>query len=191
MKGAIGPWEGTVSMDDTKLGRSVYGLARYVAIAGGLVLTAIVAITVLSVVGRAFIWAGLGSIAGDYELVEAGVGFAIFAFLPWTHLTRGHAVVSIFTDFLSARANAWIMVVSDTLMLAIAAFIAWRHWLGTVDKFNYGETTLLLRMPLWWAYAAGLVGAAALVIVAAYVFARSVREALSDNPPHPTQGLVH
>ncbi|WP_394891230.1 TRAP transporter small permease [Mesorhizobium sp. AaZ16] len=154
-------------------------------------LTAIVIITVLSVIGRAFIWVGLGSIRGDYELVEAGVGFAIFAFLPWTHLTRGHAVVSVFTDFLSARANAWIMVVSDALMLAIAAFIAWRHWLGTVDKFNYGETTLLLRMPLWWAYAAGLVGAAAFVIVAAYVLVRSVREALSDNPPHPTQGMVH
>jgi TRAP-type C4-dicarboxylate transport system permease small subunit len=178
-------------MDETKLGRGVYGLARYVAIAGGVVLTAIVIITVLSVVGRAFIWAGLGSIRGDYELVEAGVGFAIFAFLPWTHLTRGHAVVSVFTDFLSARANAWIMVVSDALMLAIAAFIAWRHWLGTVDKFNYGETTLLLRMPLWWAYAAGMVGAAVFVVVAVYVLVRSVREALSDNPPHPTQGLVH
>jgi TRAP-type C4-dicarboxylate transport system permease small subunit len=178
-------------MDETKLGRGVYGLARYVAIAGGVVLTAIVIITVLSVVGRAFIWAGLGSIRGDYELVEAGVGFAIFAFLPWTHLTRGHAVVSVFTDFLSARANAWIMVVSDALMLAIAAFIAWRHWLGTVDKFNYGETTLLLRMPLWWAYAAGMVGAAVFVIVAVYVLVRSIREALSDNPPHPTQGMVH
>ncbi|HEV2901007.1 MAG TPA: TRAP transporter small permease [Pseudaminobacter sp.] len=178
-------------MDETKLGRGVYGLARYVAIAGGVVLTAIVIITVLSVVGRAFIWAGLGSIRGDYELVEAGVGFAIFAFLPWTHLTRGHAVVSVFTDFLSARANAWIMVVSDALMLAIAAFIAWRHWLGTVDKFNYGETTLLLRMPLWWAYAAGMVGAAVFVVVAVYVLVRSVREALSDNPPHPTQGMVH
>jgi TRAP-type C4-dicarboxylate transport system permease small subunit len=178
-------------MDDTKLGRWVYALARYVAIAGGVVLTAIVFITVFSVIGRALIWVGLGGIAGDYELVEAGVGFAIFAFLPWTHLTRGHAVVSIFTDFLSARANAWIMVVSDALMLAIAAFIAWRHLLGTVDKFNYGETTLLLRMPLWWAYAAGLVGAAAFVIVAAYVLVRSVREALSDNPPHPTQGMVH
>jgi TRAP-type C4-dicarboxylate transport system permease small subunit len=178
-------------MDETKLGRGVYGLARYVAIAGGVVLTAIVIITVLSVIGRAFIWAGLGSIRGDYELVEAGVGFAIFAFLPWTHLTRGHAVVSVFTDFLSARANAWIMVVSDALMLAIAAFIAWRHLLGTIDKFNYGETTLLLRMPLWWAYAAGLVGAAVLVIVAVYVLVRSVREALSDDPPHPAQGMVH
>jgi TRAP-type C4-dicarboxylate transport system permease small subunit len=178
-------------MDDTKLGRAVFWLARYVAIAGGLVLTAIVIITVLSVIGRAFIWAGLGSIRGDYELVEAGVGFAIFAFLPWTHLTRGHAVVSIFTDFLSARANAWIMVVSDALMLAIAAFIAWRHLLGTVDKFNYGETTLLLRMPLWWVYAAGLVGAAVFVVVAVYVLVRSVREALSANPPHPTQGMVH
>ena len=178
-------------MDNTRLGRWVYALARYVAIAGGVALTAIVFITVFSVIGRAMIWAGLGSIAGDYELAEAGVGFAIFAFLPWTHLTRGHAVVSIFTDLLSARLNAWIMVVCDALMLAIAAFIAWRHLLGAIDKFNYGETTLLLRMPLWWAYAAGLVGAAAFVIVAAYVLARSVREALSDNPPHPAQGMVH
>jgi len=178
-------------MDDSSLGRLVRNLAKYVAIAGGLVLVAIVAVIVLSVIGRALIWAGLKPITGDYELVEAGTGFAIFAFLPWVHLTRGHAVVSIFTDFLNARINGWIMVVSDALMLAIAVFIAWRHWLGTIDKYNYGETTLLLRMPLWWAYAAGLVGAVCFVAVAAYVLVRSVTEATSANPPHPTQGMVH
>jgi len=178
-------------MDSSRLGRLVYGLAKLVAIAGGLVLTAIVVLIVLSVVGRSLIWAGLGAITGDYELAEAAVGFAIFAFLPWAHLTRGHAVVTIFTDFLSARANAWILVVSDALMLAIAAFVAWRHWLGTIDKLNYGETTLLLRIPLWWAYASGLVGAVTFVIVAAYVLVRSIAEATSANPVHPAQELMH
>jgi TRAP-type C4-dicarboxylate transport system permease small subunit len=178
-------------MDNSRLGRLVRNLARYVAIAGGLVLVAMVVVIVSSVIGRALIWAGLKPITGDYELAEAATGFAIFAFLPWVHFTRGHAVVSIFTDFLNARINSWIVVVSDALMLAIAVFIAWRHWLGTLDKYNYGETTLLLRMPLWWAYAAGMVGAASFVIVAAYVLVRSIAEATSANPPHPTQGIVH
>lgn len=178
-------------MDNSVVGRLVHGLAKYIAIAGGMVLIAIVAIIVVSVVGRALIWAGLKPITGDYELVEAGTGFAIFAFLPWVHLTRGHALVTIFTDFLNARLNAWIVVVSDALMLAIAAFIAWRHWLGMIDKYNYGETTLLLRMPLWWSYAAGMIGAAAWVVVAAYVLVRSIAEATSANPPQPTQGTAH
>jgi TRAP-type C4-dicarboxylate transport system permease small subunit len=178
-------------MDDTVVGRAVFWLARSIAITGGLVLTALVLLMVFSVIGRALIWAGLSSIHGDYELVEAGVGFAIFAFLPWAHLTRGHAIVSIFTDFAGARINAWILVVTDALMLVVAAFLTWRHGLGTIDKFNYGETTLLLRMPLWWAYAAGLVGAIAFVVVAAYVLARSVSVALSADPPHPANGAGH
>lgn len=178
-------------MDNTVVGRLVFGLAKFAAIAGGAVLTTIVLMIVASVVGRALIWAGLGAIQGDYELVESGVGFAIFAFLPWAHLTRGHALVAIFTDYLGARANAWLLVVTDALMLAAATFIAWRHALGTLDKFNYGETTLLLRMPLWWAYGAGLVGAAIFVVVAAYVLVRSVADAISADPSHPVQGAGH
>lgn len=187
----MGDGEGTPEMDETVVGRFVFGIAKLAAIAGGLVLTALVLLMVFSVIGRALIWAGLSSIHGDYELVEAGVGFAIFAFLPWAHLTRGHAIVSIFTDFAGARINAWILVVTDGLMLVVAAFLTWRHGLGTIDKFNYGETTLLLRMPLWWSYAAGLVGAGAFVIVAAYVLARSVSVALSSDPPHPANGAGH
>lgn len=178
-------------MDDTIVGRLVVGLARMTAIAGGLMLVAITVMIVCSVIGRALIWLGLAPIAGDYELVEAGVGFAVFAFLPWAHLTRGHAVVSIFTDFLGARVNAWIVLIADALMLLIATFITWRHALGALDKFSYGETTLLLRMPLWWAYAAGLFGAIVFVVVAAYVAARSLVDALSKDPPHPAQGAAH
>lgn len=178
-------------MDNTRTGRLVAGLARGVAIAGGIVLVAIVALIVVSVIGRSLTWAGLGPVLGDYELVEAGIGFAVFAFLPWAHLTRGHAVVSIFTDMLGPRFNAWLLVLCDALMLVVAVFLTWRHALGTLDKFSYGETTLLLRMPLGWSYAAGLVGAVTLVIVALYVLIRSLGDAMAGRPAAASQGAAH
>jgi len=178
-------------MSTNPVGRLVAGLARIVAIAGGLALIATVVVIVLSVTGRALIWLGLGPITGDYEIVEALVGFAVFAFLPWAHLTRGHAVVSIFTDMAGPRFNAWLMVVCDALMLAVAIFITWRQALGAMDKFAYGETTLLLRMPLWWSYTAGLIGAFTFVIVAIYLLASSVANAATGRQSQAGSGAVH
>ena len=130
--------------DSSTLGRVANGIARWMALAGGLVLLAMIAIVVISVIGRAFIWAGLKPILGDYELISVGMGFAIFAFLPWAHISRGHALVSLVTDAFSARVNAWILVITDLVMLLGSAFIAWRLWLGMLDKFSYRETTILL-----------------------------------------------
>ena len=55
-----------------RLEKSIYTLARIMALAGGLVLTALIIVTVISVTGRAFVFAGLGPIPGDFELMEAG-----------------------------------------------------------------------------------------------------------------------
>ena len=178
-------------MDESGLGRIVHGLARLSAVAGGAMLLLVAMITVVSVIGRAFIWAGLTSIRGDFELVEAGVGFAVFSFLPWAHLTRGHAVVTVFSDLFNARVNAILVVISDLLMCLAAAFLAWRHAAGMLDKLAYGETTLLLRLPLWWAYAIGMPGALIFVLVAFYLLARSLGNAVSASPSHPSQGMVH
>ena len=160
--------------DESALGRAAHGLAKTLAVAGGLVLMAMVLMMMASIVGRALLSLGLRPVTGDYELVTIGMGFAVFAFMPWVHLQRGHALVSLVTDSLSVRFNAWLLVVTDLMMLVAAAFIAWRLYFGMMDKFAYRETTLLLRFPLGWAYALGFVGAAAFVIVALYVLGRSI-----------------
>lgn len=167
--------------DHSLLGRSVYGLAKLLAWIGGALLIAVVAMVTISIIGRALIWAGLRPIWGDYELASNGVAIAVFAFLPWAHLERGHAVVTLFTDRFNDRINAWILVITDTMMLAAAAFIAWRLWFGVLDKFAYGETTLLLRIPLGWPYALGFVGAIIFAFVAIYVLGRSVSNALTGR----------
>lgn len=160
--------------DGSILGRFVHGLAKWTAVAGGVALLAMIVLIVVSIIGRAFIWAGLKPILGDYELVTIGMGFAVFAFMPWAHLERGHALVSLVTDYFNARANGVILLITDLMMLLASSFLAWRLGVGMADKFGYGETTILLGIPLGWAYLLGFVGAAVTVIVALYVFLRSV-----------------
>ncbi|NNL36424.1 MAG: TRAP transporter small permease, partial [Silicimonas sp.] len=60
------------------------------AIVAGLVLTAMAIVTVISINGRSLIWAGLAPVPGDFELVEIGCAVAVFGFLPYCHLYRGH-----------------------------------------------------------------------------------------------------
>ena len=175
-------------MDETPLGRFVFRLAAVAAIAGGAALVAVTAITVISVIGRALIPVGLGAIPGDVELVQAGILFAVCCFLPWCHLERGHAIVAIITDKFPVRFSAVAEALWDAFMLVAAAFLTWRMWFGLLDKFGNRESTFILRMPLWISYAAGLIGLAIFVIIAAYCFVRSTRNAIASQPVRPISG---
>ena len=156
------------------LEKSVRFLSLALAIAGGLALVFITLMTVLSISGRALVWAGLGPVPGDFELVEAMTGFAVFSFLAWCHLNRDHASVEILTATFPASVNRVLDVVIDALMLLVAVVLAYQHWLGTLDKLAYGETSFILRFPIWWAYAFGLIGAVVFVLVAVYCLIASV-----------------
>ncbi len=157
-------------------------IARLVALLGGLVLVLIAVLTVVSITGRALLPFGFKPLRGQFELVEAGTVFVVCAFLPWCHLNRGHASVAIFTDWLGTRFNAFIDLIGDVLLLAIALIITWRHLAGMMDKISYGETTFLLGLPLWWGYAAALVGLVSWIIVGLWTSADSFR-ALITPPP--------
>lgn len=173
--------------------RFMLGLARALAITGGAVLGLLILMTCLSVLGREIaallasdavraIAPGLadlpiGPVPGDFEIVEAGVAFAIFAFLPLCQITGGHATVDIFTNKLPPRAVAWLRAVTEIAFAAVLVLIAWRLAIGTLDKRAYGETTFFLQFPVWWAYGASLVAALAAALVGLYTAAARVLEA--------------
>ncbi|MEZ5810618.1 MAG: TRAP transporter small permease [Rhizobiaceae bacterium] len=164
-------------------------LARAMAMSGGLVLSALIVLTCLSIVGRmlntAFhgallqaltpgfahwaLQAGVGPINGDFELVEAGIAFAIFAFLPLCQITGGHATVDIFTSRLSPRADRLLRMVIEVAFAIALVVIALQLYHGMASKMRSGQTTLLLQFPEWWAYAASLSGAVIAAVVAVYV----------------------
>lgn len=154
-------------------------LARLLAVLGGLVLVAVTVLTVASITGRAFTRQGLGPVPGDFELVEALTAFAVFAFLPWCQLRRGHATVDVFTRLFPERANRLIDLVCEILMTAVVVLIAWRLWHGVADKLRYQETTFILQFPLWWSYAAAFGAAAAGVVVSVYAVLQRLLEFLA------------
>jgi TRAP-type C4-dicarboxylate transport system permease small subunit len=146
--------------------RIAHTLARLSALMGGLVLAALIGMTCVSITGRALAGAGLGPVPGDFELLEAGIAFAVFAFLPWCSLKAGHATVDIFTNGLSQQANRVLLAFWEVVMAITAAFIAWRLYEGAIGKLRNGETTFILQFPVWWAYAASLLPAGVAVLVA-------------------------
>lgn len=165
-------------------------LARGMALLGGGVLLVLIAMICLSAAGnaamklgqvladsapnlsRGIAALGVGPLKAVYELVEVAIAFVIFAFLPLAQTRRAHAVVGVFTARLGVRAEARLERVWHVLMALALVLIAWRLGAGTLTKMRNGETTFLLQVPLWWAYAASLLAAVVAALVAVLIALR-------------------
>ena len=180
-------------------------LSRIMAYLGGIMLAALIILTCLSVLGRSLNgilhsggvmgaapgfaqWAlnlGIGPINGDFEPIEAGIAFSIFAFMPLCTLTGGHAAVDIFTQGLSVRANRILRMVTSVVFAAVFVLIATQLFGGLQSKFHSGQTTFLLEWPVWWAYALSFFGAAIAAVVAVYIGLVRVVETVSGHDMLP------
>ncbi len=149
----------TVFSNALQMNQVVYALARFIAWFGALVLTAIALMSVISIIGRALTPLGLAPVPGDFELVEAGTALAVFCFLPWCHLTRGHAMVDLFWKSYPLPLRRVLDVLSDALMLLIWLLLTWRMGVATEEYFDNGEMSFILQMPVWFGFAASMVPA--------------------------------
>lgn len=182
-------------------------LARFFAQLGGLALCALIVLTCLSVIGRSlngvlhadwlqsaapglanwFLDLGIGPINGDFELVEAGMAFTIFAFIPLCQLNGAHASVDIFTSRLSPRVYRALRAVTEVIFAAVLVLIAWQLFEGMQSKRNSGQTTFLIEFPVWWSYACSLVAAVVAALVAVYVAVMRVGESAVGRPVLPPE----
>ncbi|MBE1297941.1 TRAP transporter small permease [Phycobacter azelaicus] len=164
------------------------GLARKMAILGGMVLVLLILLTCLSIIGRLLngvlhgdFMQGLapdlsnwlinyiGPINGDFEMVEAGVAFAIFAFIPLCQITSGHASVDVVANAFPRKVNRFLRMVIAILFAGVLGLITVKLADGMIGKYHNGETSFLLEFPTWWAYAASLFGATMAAIVGIYM----------------------
>jgi len=152
-------------------------IAQAMALLGGGLLIAVVVVTFVSIAGRAMVPLdiGLGPIRGIYDTTEIGIAGAVFAFMPWCQYMRGHASVDLFKPAFPGLMNRVLDLLLDAAMLAVAVLIAWRLYLGMLDKHSFGETTLIAQIPVWQGFALSLIGAVGFVLVAAFCVLRSAR----------------
>lgn len=116
------------------------------ALAGGLVLVALVTMSLISLVGRKLFAA---PIRGDMELMEMGAAIAIAAFLPLCELRGKHIKADAFTLLAPVRVNRRLDIISHALMFIAAAVLTWRTFLQMLDNMTYGDVSTLLSVPMW------------------------------------------
>jgi TRAP-type C4-dicarboxylate transport system permease small subunit len=164
-----------------RLARALFGLSRAWAVLGGVVLLAVMLMTVLSVVMRAV----LGfPILGDYELVEIGTAIAAFAFLPYCHQAGGNVVVDVFTNRAPERVKRALAALGSLLLAIVACALLWRMALGGYDFVQYHEVTTNLGIPRWWAFPPILISLALLALVSLVACARDLGAAAGSSPAH-------
>ncbi len=176
---------------ERRVGQVLEHIARGWAYVGGAILVAMALITVFSVIGRALLSYGLSPIRGDFELVEMGSAIAVFAFLPWCQLKRGHVTVDLIVDRMGGAVKRFFGFVGDLALAVISGLILWRLYLGFGEKFPFGspdlrsalsmgskpffpETTYELEMPVWIPYGLALIGAILFFVVSVYTVWRSL-----------------
>lgn len=176
-------------------------LARGLALLGGVILAGVAVMTVLSIMGRALTGVGLGPVSGDFELVQIGCAIAVFSFLPWCQINRGHVTVDLLVERFSPRVQTWFTLLGDAALCVVALIMARQLWsgmadkfcadpadpivgwvwsvLGVADPFCWVEATYELNLPVWWGYALGLIGAVLFALTALHAVWRALNEALA------------
>lgn len=152
----------------------VVALCRLFAGIGGLTLVAMMLMTVTSVVKRGVFGA---PIPGDYELMQMGCAIAIFCFLPWCQAVGGNVLVDFFTQKTSPRLNHLLEALGDLLYLLIAALLMWRMYHGGLEAREYGDQSMVLRLPAWWGYAIAMPAMGLLAVTSAATMISHFRRA--------------
>ena len=126
-------------------------VARALAIVGGLLSVATALLVTTSVTLR---WLGLGSINGDFELVQIGVALSVFCFLPLTQARRGNIMVDTFTAWLPLRVQRAMDAFWDFVYAGFMALTAWCLMNGARDALASDLTSAMLGLNLWPVFAA-------------------------------------
>lgn len=143
--------------------RTVHALALAFALLGCAAALAVALMVVASIAGRA-LWSR--PIPGDVELTQFGIAWALSLALPWCQLRRANIIVDFFTQGLRERRIRALDGVGALLLALMCALLAWRTAVGAQAVMEAGETSMILSLPMGWAYVSLVPGLALAAVIA-------------------------
>ena len=147
-------------------------IALWFALVGGLAASALAVLTVISVVGRAVV---SKPIPGDVELMQMGIALCISLCLPWCQLHGANIIVDFFTEKLPQRSTRALDGIGSILLAVMCLLLSWRTAAGALGVSEAGETTMIIGLPMWWAYAMLAPGLALTALIALWQGLRQLR----------------
>jgi len=137
---------------------------------GGIILSLVVLINVISVIGGV-VWTPF---PGDFEMTEVGVAVAVFAFLPYCQMVGANVTADIFTAGASDRALGFFSLLASVVALGFSLLLLSRMYFGMLDQKAYNYTTAILQFPHWVAFIPILVSLALLAVASLITLSESV-----------------
>ncbi|WP_284620252.1 TRAP transporter small permease [Aquabacterium humicola] len=153
-------------------------LARRFALAGGAVASGLALMTVASIAGRA-LWSQ--PIPGDVELMQMGIALCISLCLPWCQLHGSNIIVDFFTQSLPQRATRALDGIGTLLLALMCSLLSLRTAAGAIAVNAADEQTMIIGLPMWWAYAMLAPGLALTAVIGVWQAGRLLR----GLPPLP------
>ena len=132
------------------MSRLLFRLSAWCAIAGAAFALLISGMTTWSVIGRAMFQSPL---QGDVEMVQMGIALSLSLCLPWCQWRGAHIFVDFFTQNASKKTVSRIDALGSVLLALMYAVLSWRSAAGAAVAYESFEATMILGLPMWWAYA--------------------------------------
>ena len=133
---------------------------------------AVAVMVVVSIAGRSL---ASYPIPGDVEITQFGVALCISLCLPWSQLQRANIIVDFFTQNLPERRVRLLDGIGAVLLALMCALLAWRTGVGAIAVHQARETSMILALPMWWAYASLAPGLALAALIAVVQATRLLR----------------
>lgn len=154
------------------LHRTLHAICTALAALGALIIFGSAVVVTGSVISSTL---GFGAFLGEFELVELACAACASLFLPLCQLTKGHVMVDVFTGWLPDGTNRAIDALWTAVFAAAWALLCWRLFNGLLEIHGYGDRTMLLRAPVWWAYVPAVLGTGLSALVALYMVIAHLR----------------
>lgn len=160
------------------LNACINAAARFLTRVAAVFLLAMVALNVADVGLRALFNA---PIFGTYEVIEILLGAVAFLAIPEAFLRREHITIELIDQVVPQRVVDWLQAFGTLLATVFVFLLAWHMIQPTIDYVTFNEITVDLGIPLIWKAVLILLGVAASVFGAGYVFVEDLKQALGRN----------
>jgi TRAP-type C4-dicarboxylate transport system permease small subunit len=160
------------------LSNRIKRLAVLIAAIGLFALTVLAIVTMLDIAGRELFRV---PISGFSDIADMIVVFAAASCLPISLIERHHVSVR-FLGKLNWRLREVLDLLGHTLMLAVFVLMCWQVAVYALDVYRSGQTTWLIRIPVWPLWFATAFVIAVCIPAQALIVAGQFRRALSPVP---------
>jgi TRAP-type C4-dicarboxylate transport system permease small subunit len=129
----------------SRLATTLAWLERGLTVIAAVLVMALMAVTVVDVLGRYLLGIPL---PGGFEVTEAMLAVLVFASLPVIEAREQHIVIDLLDPLYSERVRRVRTLILYAVSMIILALLTWRLGVKAATLHRDGETSAILEMPL-------------------------------------------